>query len=77
MRQRRAATAAAALRRAAALCFGNVHWLYPLGKMGAGAGKLSSLDLTVPECELTGCHDMRGISGHAHSRISGVWRILM
>lgn len=60
-----------------ALCFGNVHWLYPLGEMGAGAGKLSSLDLTVPECELTGCHDMRGISGHAHSRISGVWRILM
>lgn len=65
------------LQSRSSLCFGNVHWPYPLGKMGAGAGKLSSLDLTVPGGELTGCHDMRGISGHAHSRISGVWRILM
>lgn len=59
------------------LCFGNIHRLYPLGKTGAGAGKLSSLDQTVLGCELARCHDMRGISGHAHSRISGVWGILM
>lgn len=60
-----------------AACFGNTRQLYPLGKMGAGAGNLSSLDLTVLGCEIIQCHDMRGISGQAHGRISGVWGILM
>lgn len=41
------------LKSSSNLCFGSVHWLYPLDKMGAGAEKLSSLELTMLGCELT------------------------